>query len=242
VVVVAALSVAFMVVFYFQRRRIKRQNIQLNDRNQEQRALLQEIHHRVKNNLQYIVSLLNLQAQTVRSSEMTAQIEEIRNRIMTMGVIHQRLYRAQGIQQVDVSVFVQELVANLVNALPLRAPLRRNIAVDAIQVDVDTAIAIGLIINEVITNAVKHAFTRHPAPELSLSLVQKETGMLLTLRDNGPGFQYSGTGTGFGMKLIDLLVRKLNGTLTHPDPNTLEILMRVSNSERVQDRQKVGAV
>lgn len=228
-VVVTALSIGFTVVFYFQRRKIKVQNLMLSTLNQEQRSMMQEIHHRVKNNLQYIVSLLNLQAQTVRSGEMTAQIEEIRNRIMTMGVIHQRLYRAQGIQQVDVSPFVQELVANLASALPLGTPLQRNLSVDAMQVDVDTAISIGLLINELITNAFKHAFAGHPTPELTLSLNKKEGGMLLTLKDNGPGFRYPGHGTGFGMKLIDLLVRKLNGTLSQPDPNTVEIFMRPVN-------------
>lgn len=229
-VVVAALSVAFMIVFYVQRRKIKAQNLQLSSLNQEQRAMMQEIHHRVKNNLQYIVSLLNLQAQTVQNSEMNAQIEEIRNRIMTMGVIHQRLYQVQGFQRVDVAPFVQELVNNLVSALPSRTPLTRNLSLEPIQVDVDTAISIGLLINELITNAIKHAFGGHTSPELTLVLKQEAGSLVLLLRDNGPGFRYPGGGNGFGMKLIGLLLRKLKATLRQPDLNTLEIRMEVQES------------
>lgn len=223
VVLVAALSVAFMVVFYFQRRRIKHQNIQLNDRNQEQRALLQEIHHRVKNNLQYIVSLLNLQGNAARNPEEAAHIEEIKNRIMTMGVIHQRLYQVQGVHRVDVAPFVHELVSNLLNASPAATPIARDIRVESMQLDADSAISLGLLINELMTNAMKHAFARHSAPQVSLSITREEGGMHLSMRDNGPGFQFPGNGNGFGMKLIQLLLRKLKGRITQPDMNTVDI-------------------
>lgn len=223
VIVVAALSVAFMAVFYFQRRKIKRQNIQLNDRNQEQRALLQEIHHRVKNNLQYIVSLLNLQGNAARNPEEAAHIEEIKNRIMTMGVIHQRLYQAQGVHRVDVAPFVHELVSNLLNASPAASPIARDIRVESIQLDADSAISLGLLINELMTNAMKHAFARHNGPQVSLSITREEGGMHLSMRDNGPGFQFPGNGNGFGMKLIQLLLRKLKGRITQPDRNTVDI-------------------
>ncbi len=99
---ITLLSVSFVVTLFLQRQRIKLQNVQLNERNQEQRTLVQEIHHRVKNNFQYIVSLLNLQAQAAEKEELVSQIEEIKNRIMTMAVIHQRLYQVQGVQRVEV--------------------------------------------------------------------------------------------------------------------------------------------
>lgn len=217
-----------MVVFYVQQRRIRRQNAQLNARNQEQRAMVQEIHHRVKNNLQYIVSLLNLQAQTQRNAELTAQIEEIRNRIMTMGVIHQRLYQGQDVYQVDVATFVQELVANLLSTFPTRAPLTKNVEITSLLVDVDTAIALGLLVNELVTNAMKHALVNHPSPLFTLTLKTDQDGLLLKVVDNGPGYRYGASTDGFGTKLIGLLLRKLKGTLQQPDPNTVAIRMEAA--------------
>lgn len=222
---IAFLSVSFVVVLFLQRRRIKLQNVQLNERNQEQRTMVQEIHHRVKNNLQYIVSLLNLQAQAAQTEDLVSQIEEIKNRIMTMAVIHQRLYQVQGVHRVEVGPFVNELVTNVLNALPSLTPITRTLEVEPMQLDVDTAISLGLLINELMTNAVKHAFVNHVAPEASLSIVRDGSGLVLRMHDNGPGFHFPGNGNGFGMKLIQLLIRKLKGQLQQPDQNTLEIRM-----------------
>jgi two-component sensor histidine kinase len=234
VIVVASLSISFMIVFYFQRRRIKTQNLKLSENNIQQQALVQEIHHRVKNNLQYIVSLLNLQSQTVVNAELSQQIEEIRNRIMTMGVIHQRLYQVQGYERVDLAPFVRELVSNLVNTFPSHTPVTRHLTLEPVQLDVDTAVSIGLLINELITNAIKHAFSRHPAPELHLILKRESNGLSLVIRDNGPGFRYPSSSHGFGMKLIGLLVRKLKATLHQSDNNTLEIRIKLeADLERV---------
>lgn len=224
---IAVLSVSFVVVLFLQRRRIERQNDLLSERNQEQRAMVQEIHHRVKNNLQYIVSLLNLQAQTAQTEDLVSQIDEIKNRIMTMAVIHQRLYQVQGVHRVEVGPFVNELVTNVLNALPSRTPIARTLNIEPMQLDVDTAISLGLLINELMTNAVKHAFANHASPETSLSIIRDGSGLLLRMHDNGPGFRFPGDGNGFGMKLIHLLIRKLKGQLQQPDKNTLEIKMDV---------------
>lgn len=223
------LLVAWGSSLYIQRRKIKRQNVMLEASNAEQRALTQEVHHRVKNNLQYIVSLLNLQAQATNTQELSATIEEIKNRIMTMGLIHQRLYKAQGLQRIDVAPFVQELVTNLLNALPSRRAVENHIAVEPLQVDIDTAISLGLLINEFITNAVKHAFHNHSSPEIFLSLSKEGKELRMKIRDNGPGFQFPGNGQGFGMKLIGLLVRKLKGKVHQPNANTIEISMQAAN-------------
>jgi two-component sensor histidine kinase len=224
-VAVAILSVTFMVVFYVQQRRIRRQNSQLNVLNQEQRALAQEIHHRVKNNLQYIVSLLNIQTQTLSNPDLATQIEEIKNRIVTMGVIHQRLYKGQDVSRIDVSSFVQELVVNLLSAFPSRAPLTKTVEIDSLLVDADTAIALGLLINELLTNAMKHALVNHPSPQLVLLLKAENGGLVLTLKDNGPGFQFGSANGGFGTRLIALLLRKLKGTVQQPEPNLVVIRM-----------------
>lgn len=236
----SVLAVAWGATLFFQRRKIARQNRLLKLSNDEQRALMQEVHHRVKNNLQYIVSLLNLQAQAASSQELTGNIEEIKNRIMTMGLIHQRLYQAQGIQRIDVAPFVQELVSNLMKALPPHQPVTKHVRIDSVEVDIDTAISLGLLINEFITNSVKHAFSKHDSPELVLSVVREGKDLVLRIGDNGPGFHFPGNGSGFGMQLIALLIRKLNGRAVQPDSKSVEIRMPLDAvSKRVEYAQEV---
>ncbi len=222
--IIALLAITFMVAFYIQRQKIKRQNVRLSESNVEQRALMQEVHHRVKNNLQYIVSLLSLQAQTVQNPELSQQIEEIKSRIVTIGIIHQRLYQSQEIPAVELPVFIQELVVNMLKAMRTRVIVMNNLTIDPIRVDIETGISIGLLVNELLTNSVKHAFLNHPAPEFNLTIREEGDEIVMQISDNGPGFELKKSGKhGFGIRLIELLVRKLKGALLQIDPNTLEI-------------------
>ena len=221
---ITLLSIAFMITLYIQQKRIKKQNTRLNESNAEQKALMQEVHHRVKNNLQYIVSLLSLQAQTVRNPELVQQIEEIKGRIVTIGIIHQRLYQSQDVPVVDLSVFIQELTFNLLNALPTRVAVKKHVEVEFIRVDIETGISIGLLVNELLTNSVKHAFANHAAPEFHLTIRKDGSEIVLEMSDNGPGFKLRQSGgQGFGIRLIELLLRKLKGSLVQLDANTLQI-------------------
>lgn len=225
--VVTVLSIGFMVVLYVQRDKIRRQNTQLQKSNAEQKALTQEVHHRVKNNLQYIVSLLSLQAQSVDSEELVQQIEEIKTRIMTMGIIHQRLYQVQGLQSVHLPSFLNELLDNLMRAFSSRAHVNKQLTIDPIRIDVESAIALGLLINEIGTNALKHAFGNHPAPRFILEVISEGDLIKIHVSDNGPGYNLQEMGgRGFGIRLIQLLLRKLKGTLVQVNPNTIE--MRIS--------------
>lgn len=224
VAVIAILAITFMVAFYIQRQKIKRQNVQLSESNVEQRALMQEVHHRVKNNLQYIVSLLSLQAQTVQNPELSQQIEEIKSRIVTIGIIHQRLYQSQEIPAVELPVFIQELVVNMLKAMRTRVVVKNNLTIEPIRVDIETGISIGLLVNELLTNSVKHAFVNHVAPEFSLTIRQEGDEIVMQVSDNGPGFELKKSGRhGFGIRLIELLVRKLKGSLLQSNANTIQI-------------------
>ncbi len=222
--VLTSLSIGFICVLYIQRRKIQHQNEKLVESNTEQKALTLEVHHRVKNNLQYIVSLLSLQAQTVDNEELAQQIEEIKTRIMTMGLIHQRLYQMQGIQAVHLPSFVHELIDNLMLSLPNRVTVKKNLSIEPIRVDVDSAIALGLLINELATNAIKHAFGNHQSPEFGLMVAREGNHVRLSVSDNGPGYSLQmSKGRGFGIRLMELLLRKLKGTVVQINPTTLEI-------------------
>ncbi len=217
------ISAGFIVTLVQQRRKISVSNRLLRESNDEQKALLQEVHHRVKNNLQYIVSLLNLQVHQSDNRELQERLDEIRTRIMAMGIIHQRLYMSKGIFRVDVAGFATELVDNLLSAMPSKVPVHRSLHLSTVEVSVDVAISIGLLLNELLTNAIKHAFAGHPAPSLELTIGKDSGGILLRMRDNGPGYDFAGPSNGFGIRLVQLMLRKLNATARQPDRNTIEI-------------------
>ena len=224
--VITVLSLAFVITLYFQRRKIQRQNATLNESNAEQKALMQEIHHRIKNNLQYVVSLLSLQTQHVRNPEVMTQIEEVKTRIMTIGLIHQNLYQSRSIQYVDLPQFVGDLISNIIRVFPTRVQLKESVHVDLLSVDLETAISVGLLINELTTNALKHALMDHPQPEYKLYVSRVGETLSITINDNGPGFSLDESTKGFGMRLVSLLLRKLEGTMAQSDPRTINIKIK----------------
>ena len=139
----------------------ERQKAEINLRSAlaEKEVLLKEIHHRVKNNLQIVSSLLQLQSQTLKDPEVIRVFRESQNRIDSISLIHKNLYTSPNIGQLDVADYIENLATSLLisyQIVPGKIGLETNI--DAVHLNVDQAIACGLIINELISNALKHAF------------------------------------------------------------------------------------
>lgn len=218
----------FLLLAYRQRQKIKQQNEKLSTAFIEQKALMQEIHHRVKNNLQYIVSLLNLRTQYLRDPQLIDHIEEIKTRIMTIGTIHERLYKSQGLEHIELKPFVEELIQNLFRALPARKEVTRQLEITPVSIDVERAISIGLIINELVTNAVKHALVRHESPHFRLQIGEQNNMLVMEIEDNGPGFVLDSSQDGFGHKLIQLLLRKMQGSISQKTKTCLHLVFKLN--------------
>jgi two-component sensor histidine kinase len=119
---------------------------------------------------------------------------------------------------------LNDLLDNLMHALSSRVRVNRQLMIDPIRIDVESAIALGLMINELTTNALKHAFTNHPSPVFTLSVVRDGDFILIHVSDNGPGYNFQqASGRGFGIRLMQLLLRKLKGTMVQVNPNTIEV-------------------
>jgi len=184
----------------------------------EKEVLLQEIHHRVKNNLQIVASLLNLQMSVISDNVARQALRESQSRIYTMALIHERLYRSGDLASVDFVQYVRDLV-NYVARSYLWLSGRITVSVDApaISLDLSSAIPCGLIINELVSNAFKHAFPDLPTGEIRVEVRAQEPGQhVLTVRDNGVGFPQgfdpASTAT-LGFQLVQSLVKQLQGTL-----------------------------
>lgn len=199
------------------RKALQALNLQLDTKNRQNELLMKEIHHRVKNNLEMVKSLIALQcAQMEDSSSKDAMIES-QNRVQSMGIIHQKLYQGENLGSIEMKDYFINLSEGILDAFDTGEKVKIECAMDNLELDIDTAVPIGLIVNELLTNSLKYAFPEGTEGEVQISLYQPESGLLtLTVSDNGVG-KINGQqpqGTGFGSQLVDLLTRQLNGKMT----------------------------
>ncbi|MBD2208687.1 GAF domain-containing protein [Calothrix sp. FACHB-156] len=185
----------------------------------EKEVLLKEIHHRVKNNLQIVSSLLQLQSQTLDSPEAIKVLRESQNRIDSISLIHKNLYTTPNIGQLDVAEYIDNLATNLLISYQIE-PAKISLAtyIDAVSLNIDQAIACGLIINELISNALKHAFTNQQVGNIIISLHNLGETIEMVVQDDGIGlpndFDLINTNS-LGLSLVyDLATAQLDGTIT----------------------------
>ncbi|WP_281951266.1 7TM diverse intracellular signaling domain-containing protein [Nitrosophilus kaiyonis] len=179
----------------------------------EKDVLIKELHHRVKNNLQIIISLLRLQSDKIENKKLSQILLESENRIRALSSVHEMLYKSDNIAEID----AREYLENLVKEISLSFSYKENIKVTVIsnaKLSMDKAIYCGLIINELITNAFKHAFDDNHG-EIEVALIERPKDYELTIRDNGKGIGNSlNFGNSLGIKLVNTLIKKqLKGTI-----------------------------
>lgn len=184
----------------------------------EKEILLQEIHHRVKNNLQIISSLLNLQSAHVSDPATQAVFEDSKNRIRSMALIHEKLYQSQNLSQIDFGEYVENLVAYLARSYhSMTQPVQVIVEAVPVYLDIDTAVPCALLLNELISNAYKHAFINQPDGQINVQLTQDETNRIkLSVQDNGVGIPadiLDNQPDTLGLQLVETLTNQLHGTL-----------------------------
>lgn len=190
----------------------------LTEKNNRIETLVRELHHRVKNNLQVVSGLLSLQSNRLEEGIAKDAMEEGRNRINAMSMIHQRLYLDNDLAAVDITDYLQNLSLSLAASFGYNAQhIKTNVKLPEQVMNIDLAIPIGLIVNELVTNAFKHAFQDTYQPAVAISLEQKKDLLELRVSDNGTGSVNGhaiNTAASFGMKLVRTLVEQVNGELS----------------------------
>lgn len=186
-------------------------------RREQQEVLLKEIHHRVKNNLQIISSLLRLQAANASDEHLSMLLTESQSRIRSMALVHERLYQSEDFSSIDFGGYIQNLAQHLFHTYKHNADrVRLQIAVDHVFLDIDTAVPCGLLLNELISNALKHAFPGDREGKISIEMHPQNENIRLTIKDNGIGlpadFDINKIET-LGLELIKTLTQQLQGTL-----------------------------
>jgi PAS domain S-box-containing protein len=202
----------------------------------EKEVLLREIHHRVKNNLTVINSLLYLQSSTTQDEQTLRMLQNCRDRVYSMALVHERLYRSEDLASVDFAEYTEELTNQLFHTHVLSADtIRLKLEVEKISLDIDRAIPCGLILNELISNALKHAFPNGRSGEIRVSLQRtKNGGLILSVADNGVGLPDEATlqtRRSLGMRLVHSLATQLDTQIEflRRDPGT-EVRWRLETS------------
>jgi len=183
---------------------------QLNTRNKENELLLKEVHHRVKNNLQMISSLLNMQKRRLKDAKSRDMLKLTQNRVLSIGLIHEHLYQRNNFSSVDLSMYINDLVNMLILSIHEGTKPEINIRIEDIETDIDTSVLIGLVMNELVTNAIKYAFPTTQNPALEIVLTREDDKLKLFLSDNGKSNQT--IKMGFGWTIIQSTIASLNGT------------------------------
>jgi two-component sensor histidine kinase len=185
----------------------------------EKEVLLKEIHHRVKNNLQVISSLLYIQARKVKDPEALEMFKESQNRVRAMALVHERLYQSQNLSQIDFAKYLDSLSHYWLRSYAVDpGAIRLQLNVNDVYLSIDTAVPCALLINELASNALKHAFPNGMRGQITVDMRPRaqQEGFVLRVVDNGVGFPEDfdiATSDSLGMQLVSTLVRQIGGTM-----------------------------
>jgi len=192
--------------------------MELEEQISEKETLLKEVHHRVKNNLQTVSSLLSLQARNIEDDEIKNLIKSSQNRVISMAMVHEMLYMRDDISKVEYKSYVQELGEYLVRSVKgNKSNVHLKVDIPDMELGIDTAIPLGLLINEAVTNALKYGIKDDADGEIYIAIRKEdEKEYVLNIGDNGTGFpekvNYKNSKS-LGLKLIHNLTRQLKGSI-----------------------------
>jgi two-component system, sensor histidine kinase PdtaS len=203
--------------------------IEKDDLLEEKEWLVREIHHRVKNNLQMVISLLNAQSEYLNNPSALDAIRESRERMQAIAILHQKLYQVENNTRIHMRSYVNELVENIQQGFDKSERLQFQVDVADIGLDISQAVPLGLILNEAITNAIKYAYPGNQKGDISISLQSTSAEQLqLKIADHGKGLSAdidAANSNSLGLQLIKLFAEQLEGDLYFINNNGLEIIL-----------------
>ena len=218
-------------------RELEEKNKIISESLSEKELLLKEIHHRVKNNLQVISSLLSLQTEYIKDDSALSAIQEGRDRVKSMAIIHQNLYQEDNLTGIEVRQYFEKLTRSLFNSYNIRpGQIKLALKIDEINLDVDTVIPLGLVVNELITNALKYAFPNQREGNIIIELIEKEDRLILKVIDDGVGFDGKSIdeeSQSFGYQIIQAFKDKLDADLNIDGSEGTKVIFAMRDYKRV---------
>ena len=200
----------------------KRVEEQIQNLLNEKEMLLKEVHHRIKNNMNVIRSLLSMQADKLETPEAVTTFQDAIARIESMGILYDKLYRTENYKAVSVKDYLSQLIDEIMQIFPGRQSTQIKKQIDNFNLDPKRLFPIGIIVNELLTNTMKYAFTGRNSDLLQITVKENHGNVILTIQDNGKGlpegFAINKSG-GFGLMLVDMLSQQLEGSFTIENNN-----------------------
>ena len=234
IMLVAALMLFMLVLLFMAVRNNIRKNKLLLSQNEEKEFLLKEIHHRVKNNLEIVSSLLSLETAQINNPKIIEAMQVSQERVHSMSMIHQKLYQGKSLSFIEMKDYFMNLGSYILNTYGEDERIRVDCEMQELELDVDVAIPIGLIVNELLTNALKYAFPGSERGRIVISLTEVGSQLHLKVADDGIGrrIDEETVGTGFGTQLIQLLTKQLDGKmkLTEQDGTAISFEFQLHNA------------
>lgn len=241
-IIAGSLAILGLMAFMFFR--VQSKNRQINKQNDiitkalgEKEILLKEIHHRVKNNLQVISSLLGMQSRSIKDAKAKEAILEGKTRVHSMSLIHQNLYQKDNLTGIEMKEYLSKLSKNLYETYSLdRDTITLDTDIDNIKLDVETVIPIGLIVNELITNSLKYAFPNNVEGKINITLKEQDNQLVLTVTDNGIGLSEDvlvKKVDSFGHSLIRAFRKKLDAELNIRNQNGTTVELAINNYKKI---------
>ncbi|WP_158600314.1 7TM diverse intracellular signaling domain-containing protein [Fibrisoma montanum] len=215
-------------------RELAEDKIRIQEQSDQLKMVMKELHHRVKNNLSIVSGLLSLQSNQLTDEQAIRAFQEGQQRIEVMSLIHQQLYKTDQISTIDIRQYIRELTAGLIHAYGFgERSFDFQFHSDFDELNIDLAIPLGLILNELLTNAFKYAYRAVDKPVLIINL-HKQAGLVLEVQDNGPGIDVSNwerSGGSFGKRLIKGLSQQTGGEFTIDNTNGTRFQLHIPESE-----------
>lgn len=210
----------------------KKSNALLAAKNAENELLLKEIHHRVKNNLEIVSSLLALQSAQIDDQGIKDAMQEGQNRVQSIGIVHQKLYQRDNLAAIEMKDYFINLSDSILDSFGAEKRVNIECAMEQLDVDIDTAVPLGLIVNELLTNTLKYAFPGGQYGNVQIKLRKQADGVLqLEVSDDGVGKSGITQGTGFGSQLVSLLTQQLGGSMREEVKNGTSIYFEFKPSK-----------
>ncbi len=199
--------------------KIRVQEIQLRKSLEEKEILLKEIYHRTKNNMLVIISMLELQILDIDDDRVKSIFKDTEHRIRAMALVHEKLYQSQDLSEIDLGSYLKDVVHSLVGNMVLAGKISLNVEIETTPINIDYAVPLGLVINEIVTNSLKHAFPDNRAGTLSLQLTRGEDSKIrLEISDDGVGLPENidiHKSSSFGIQLVEsLITTQLGGEIS----------------------------
>jgi PAS domain S-box-containing protein len=210
----------------------------IKDSLHEKEILLAEIHHRVKNNLAVVSSLLQLQSYNVDDEKVRAALQESTNRIQSIALVHEKLYTSETFSNIPMKAYITDLVDQISQSYEVSTPIRVHIDVEQVELDITRSVPCGLILNELISNAYKHAFRGREEGDIWIKFVKEEGAYELCIKDNGRGllddFNHDSPHT-LGIHLVKMLTEQLGGELETRSKAGVQTTIRFNGQKAIEE-------